>query len=401
MTPATRVIAVCVCLWFPSLAWACLWDSDTLHMERVRFPSALELITGKFLRHSREFYQWRTEDRLKRLKDDPENAALLDDLAVAYDKTGQHEKAIETALRTEQFHSGRYETAANLGTFYIHAGQLEAGLPEVERAIQINPAAHFGREKYQKLLVEYVLERRKAGASKPPLSNVTIHSRSSSESPTAPAVSVDKTFAEFLRKGASDENLRAEERNAATKGLLGMMRFGKHDSPILLEALASVLVDQGWDPQSDGKLLATRALLMASYQVPKGPSQTAYRGMAALALRMQTPGKGTDEISLEEVEAVFKKELEDADQWYETVRKRELAWIRDGLDPEQEFNKLYETEPVVREVPPQPAAGSISRDDLRVLVTIALALATPLVLFVGVVGVVRWRRRASAPGPAA
>jgi hypothetical protein len=35
-------------------ARACIWDRDTLAMERARFPTTLELITGKFLRRTRE-----------------------------------------------------------------------------------------------------------------------------------------------------------------------------------------------------------------------------------------------------------------------------------------------------------------------------------------------------------
>lgn len=35
---------------------ACEWDYDTLQLERQRFPSALELVTGKFSRHTPEFY---------------------------------------------------------------------------------------------------------------------------------------------------------------------------------------------------------------------------------------------------------------------------------------------------------------------------------------------------------
>lgn len=52
---------------------------------------------------------------------------------------------------------GRYETAANLGTFYLHAGIFKKVLAYIEKALKINPDAHFGREKYQKLLVEYII----------------------------------------------------------------------------------------------------------------------------------------------------------------------------------------------------------------------------------------------------
>ena len=82
------VATVAVAL-IPSLALACAWDYDTLKMERQRFPSALELITGKFLRHSPEFYEWRIRDSEAKLAADPNNLAYLDDLAVAYDKVGK------------------------------------------------------------------------------------------------------------------------------------------------------------------------------------------------------------------------------------------------------------------------------------------------------------------------
>ena len=91
-------IVLAIILGVPSAALACLWDYDTLQQERARFPAALELITGKFLRHSPEFYEWRIRDRLKKLETDPTNLAWHDDLAVAYEKTGRHAKAIETIL---------------------------------------------------------------------------------------------------------------------------------------------------------------------------------------------------------------------------------------------------------------------------------------------------------------
>ena len=59
LTKVNRTITLAV----PAPALACMWDHDTLRQERARFPHALELITGKFLRHSKEAYEWRIRDR--------------------------------------------------------------------------------------------------------------------------------------------------------------------------------------------------------------------------------------------------------------------------------------------------------------------------------------------------
>jgi tetratricopeptide (TPR) repeat protein len=135
---------------WPATTIACIWDYDTLLQEKARFPSALEVIAGKFPRHSREFYEWRIQDRLRRLKSNPDNLAAYDDLAVAYEKTGDHAKAIALMIEKEHKKPGLYETAANLATFHMLAGNWEEGLKHVDRALAINPNAHFGREKYQK-----------------------------------------------------------------------------------------------------------------------------------------------------------------------------------------------------------------------------------------------------------
>jgi tetratricopeptide (TPR) repeat protein len=160
-------IAICANIVVPALA--CLWDYDTLQMENQRFPEALELITGKFLRHSPEFYQWRIADRQKKLEREPQKLEYYDDLAVAYEKTGDHKKAIETILKKDKIKPDQYETSANLGTFYIFDGQLEKSVPCIEQAIAINPDAHFGREVYQKILVEYMLSKMKDGKLTLPL----------------------------------------------------------------------------------------------------------------------------------------------------------------------------------------------------------------------------------------
>ena len=57
----------------------------------------------------------------------PDNLAYYDDLAVAYEKTGQHDKAIETILIKDKKKPGVYETESNLGTFLMVNGRLEEG----------------------------------------------------------------------------------------------------------------------------------------------------------------------------------------------------------------------------------------------------------------------------------
>ena len=138
----------------------CLWDRDTRAMERQRFPSVLELVTGKFLRHSDEYYRWRVEDRTARLDAGERTPELLDDLAVAHSKLGEDRRAIELMELQEELHPGRYETLANRGTFHVHAGDLEEGARLIERALEVNPDAHFGRERYQLWLVRYAQRRR-------------------------------------------------------------------------------------------------------------------------------------------------------------------------------------------------------------------------------------------------
>lgn len=325
----TQTILLLIVL-IPAPLAACLWDSDTLEEERRQFPSVLELITGKFLRHSPAFYEWRIADRKKRLIEEPENVALYDDLAVAYEKTGQTDLAIETILKKEEISPGLYETYANLGTFYIHAGRLEEGLQEIEKAIEINPEAHFGREVYQKLLVEYVLSKKRAHILKLPMSDEY------DGRPFGFAVHVMLSKWEVGADWPASPS--SSETQAATKGVLGMMRFGNFDSPVLLEALASLLLN-GYD-ETQSKQLAARALLQASYVSEDPVQNAAYRAMAEQALSMQTRPGTTDQISLDEVEKQFRAELVDAVEWYEKLIEDEESWIKAGLDPEEEFEKL-------------------------------------------------------------
>lgn len=319
------------------LGFFCIWDYETLFMEKVRFPGAAELIAGEFRRHSPEFHQWRIEDRLKKIEADPDDVRLLDDLSVSYEKTGQTDLAIQTMLDKNKIKPNLYETHANLGTFYIHAGEFEKGLVEIEKAIELNPKAHFGREVYQKYLVEYLIETRKVHGELPlPINE---EARSNDYYPTGFAgFVVSKELPEAFKDGKFDyeKTERAQKVMApAIKGVLGMMRFGNYDSPILLESFAHLVLFQEDEP----KQLAARALLKASYEVAEEEAKRKYRTMAQRVIEMQS---GTE---LADLEGELKKEIAEGEKWFAGIVKNEKAWIESGADVEAEYAKVYYQEP--------------------------------------------------------
>lgn len=324
-------------------AHACLWDYDTLAMERQKFPSVLELITGKFLRHSPEYYAWRIEDRQKKLAALPPDAGndirlpLRDYLAVAYDKLGRHDEAIAFGEETLALDPQRYESVANLGTFYIHDGQLEKGLELIQEAIRINPDAHFGREKYQQYLVEYLLLRRKEGDASLPLKR---------EHSFAPNF---ESYVRYREAGLKYQEIPFESSpplrimgvdKEALKGLLGMMRFGNFQSPILLEALGDVLSPPNTVDYRQ-KHLAQRAYLAAAWQ----RGETTELELPSAAIQ--------DGADPENVVARLKEEMQQAEAWYAQIVEDEKRWIAQGLDVDAAFAEKYYVEPTVQ----QPWAG--------------------------------------------
>lgn len=206
-----------VCL---NISIACINDSASRTFEMQPFPNEQQLISGSFHVHSKAFHEWRIKDRLKKLEKDPDNPALLDDLAVSYEKTGQTQIAIDTLQSVLHKYPNRYETLANLGTFYIHHQEYEKGLQLLKKAIKINPEAHYGREIYQIKVVEYILSLNKKPPFVFPIQN-------------------KENFADFLLKGIKQSEQK-DELIRAIVGVSGMLKFGNSDSPILLEVLGDL-----------------------------------------------------------------------------------------------------------------------------------------------------------------
>lgn len=154
----------------------CLWDRDTLAMEAENYPGITEIITGRFDRYPDLYYQMRLDRVTDEIETDPSNLDLYDDAAVACDRLGRCDEAIEWMARkravldslSESDSEHEYRYLANLGTFHIHrwlkTGANRDQLQDAEiardliaQAIELNPDAHFGRERYQLLAIEWIL----------------------------------------------------------------------------------------------------------------------------------------------------------------------------------------------------------------------------------------------------
>lgn len=325
---------------------ACLWDIDSQLMELTlqdmeemetlaKKPvkrmtevtvknefAPLKLLSGNFIRHTRAYYQWRIKDREEKLRSDSLNIDYYNDLAVAYEKIGETQKAIDLMLKVEQLAPGRYKTAANLGTFYIHNRQLEKGLEHIKRAITINADAHFGRERYQQYLVEYVLSKKG----------------------TAPVtLPLDSSFADrewggyasfvLHKAGLSPKSDSAiVEIRKAIKGVSGMMHFGTYNSPVLLEALGDLYTDSRLSPEE--RTIGAMAYKKAAREVV-GVTQEYYK-LKAYSVVYVTP-----ELDDAYIGVSLDSLLAQGSAQFNEIGIHEREWIARGIDVDSAFAATY------------------------------------------------------------
>jgi tetratricopeptide (TPR) repeat protein len=407
----TGIVALLFSAAITPAAVACLWDSDTLQMERLRFPGVLEIITGKFVRHSRAYYEWRVKDRLKKLEAQPGDPALIDDLAVGYDKLERYDEGIAVLEKSLEAQPDRYETLANLATLLFHAGRIEESKQHVERALEINPDAHFGREKYQLLLTDYVLQSELA------ISGVL---SSKERRPRVGGFARYVLEAQFGKDERLDYRLsgqdawsseRREELSKARRGVLGMLHFADHKSPVLLEALGDLLIAD--DIDANASQLASRAYLRAAAGSKDPAIAEKYRTMARSALAdHENFGMHHKEGSpdyLLKLDAQLAKEVASADAWYSAIEQHEQRWIASGADVDREFAKVYyktdaldETiaaaESQVRSEPKDARLSNQEQDRMLVLRLglLFIGLPTAILGVILVLAVWWYRRRSSA-----
>ncbi|MEZ6062366.1 MAG: hypothetical protein R3C19_18645 [Planctomycetaceae bacterium] len=147
----------------------------------LRLAMVHDVIHERFPKHGSAHYEERnraTREKLTGLSaDDPQRFALIDDLAVGLDRLRRSEEGIpilrdKLAAQQASGQSGRdlYTTYANLGTLLIHASFATAiagddkakadfreGVGFIRSSVEVKPEAHFGRERWQAAIAEFLL----------------------------------------------------------------------------------------------------------------------------------------------------------------------------------------------------------------------------------------------------
>lgn len=174
------VAAAVLLIGLESSALACLWDRDTPADEASGMSEVVAVLTGRFQRNPPLYYKMRLARVARHLRSHPGDLDAYDDAGVACDRLGLSDDAISWMNRKrvelskldaspDEVREHLYRYHANLGTFLVHRwisqgadrsriDEVKSACDEIAKALEINPDAHYGREKYQLQVLEWIVD---------------------------------------------------------------------------------------------------------------------------------------------------------------------------------------------------------------------------------------------------
>ncbi|MBI5708326.1 MAG: hypothetical protein HZC36_15185 [Armatimonadetes bacterium] len=372
-------------LLLPSAAQACLWDTDTLEAETQGKLDLVDAITGRFPRNPPLYYQMRLARVTAELAKNPNDLDAYDDAAVACERLEKSLEAIAWMAQKRQVldtlpkslnKEAWYRYYANLGTFKIHhwfrsgakveaIGEAQEARDLIAKALEINPNAHFGRERAQLRTMEWVIDVK----LRPPGS----------------------MLASYLDKARTP----GEKPGDTIKGLAGLVVLGNAwGSPDLFHALAIAL------SMKKDSHLATLAKLRAE-ELLKGGAVSLSKELAAEweSGRLMVWSWQPYDAELPYLEKSFRSLRRASDEYHAHRTEFMLERLKAGRHPDTDLSFWNGYQEV-----PRGHILDLPRTQ-RLLQEYGLQFLAVGVVVVSVVGVIlirRWRRRARAkrqPGP--
>jgi len=148
-------LACVVTFWCPP-GRACGWEYETYFAEASALPCVFDVLVGHFEPHTEQYHRTRIQAFDYALAWAPHWPDGLDVKGLAHMRLGEHDRAKEAMKRRHRAAPEAYASHANLGTLYTFTGEWDAALEHIDRAMKIEPKAHFGREGYHRKLVVFL-----------------------------------------------------------------------------------------------------------------------------------------------------------------------------------------------------------------------------------------------------
>jgi tetratricopeptide (TPR) repeat protein len=210
---------------------ACGWSWETYAAEATSLPCVHDALVGYFPRHTPAYHEAviAAVDYARTWA--PDWTAGLDAKGLSEMHLGRLDAARATMTRRFAIAPDAYPSHANLGTLFTFTGDHAAALEHIDAAMKLEPKAHFGREKYHRMLVVFLRDMKAEPKS--------VVDRN--------FVGVKLTTAERAKKGSKEGYERAGFSDDAIDALVSMIAvYGAEDLAEIYLSLGELLSLRGF-----------------------------------------------------------------------------------------------------------------------------------------------------------
>jgi tetratricopeptide (TPR) repeat protein len=273
--------------------WACVNTSYSRDEEVQITEELIYLILGAFPAHSDHFYNDQVTKNTKALKADPTNVVARNDLAVAYLKLKQFDKAQAEFDTIDAQDKDRYTTHANLGVMYKKMGQYEKAAHHIGRSLEIKTEGHLG-------LGDYYLRMLKWRQTSNPTENFLGVPYADGAEATVKSPLVNKEY------------------------LATLIKADRHFSDVYLVLGDVLFVEKKYQ-------LAMRAYVQAEILNPEDPAKVWERMHRIESIWETQKKKGQIVEDAYHVYSIVRDEIGQAEKWVEDFKELEVSLMKSDL----------------------------------------------------------------------